>query len=163
MFRPASCLLLLLTLVLAAVPAQAGEYLGEHFALTIPEGWVKSDEAPDDGVFVVVMQEQATDCMVSVTLRPTALSARELCDDTVSHMKGKGFKLTGPVQDGAAWRLAFTQRRTGLCGEQIFSANGGMGAILSVFAMKAEHLDHAKDALRKHFRAVNTALFPTAF
>ncbi len=163
MYRYACCFVLLLAMSLLAAGAGAAEVSSEHFSLTVPEGWVKADETPDDGVFVAVLQESATGCMVSVTVRPAAMSAKELCDETVGNMKGKGFKMQEPVQDGASWRISFSQKRTGMYGEQLFSAAGGTGTILSVFATRADLLDHARTVLRENFRPVNGEIFPTAF
>lgn len=139
--------------------AFAGEVNTENFSLSLPSGWELAQPVQSShGASMVMVQNTAAQCAVSIALFPISLSAADLASQTLANMKVGGFTVAEPRASGDSYLCEFSQDQTkGIC---YFTSNGKSGSVVTIVG---SGMEAAKELLNKHFRPTAPGLFPASF
>lgn len=160
MNRIASALVCGLVSVFLASSALAKEIKTESFVFNVPDSW-EYKTAQTQGVDMVVMQEKASNTIMTITITPLAMSAKDFAGQSAVNMKDGGFTVSEPSPLGNAYMV--TLQKQAMSGVTYMCSNGKMVSAILVLAASPDSVEKAREVLKKGFKALDTGLYPSTF
>lgn len=160
MNKVASVLMCGLVSVFLASSAWAKEIKTENFVFTVPDSW-EHTTAQSQGVDMVVMQEKASNTIMTITLTPVAMSAKDFATQSAANMKNGGFDVSELSPIGDSYML--TLKKQGMTGVTYMSSNGKAASAIMVLAASPASIEKARELLKKGFKPLDAALYPSTF
>lgn len=149
----------LLGILLCASAALAAEVKTDHFTLNLPSGWTQPQPVQSaQGATMAILQNAAEQTVVTVTITPVPLPAKDLATQTLANMKAAGFTVSEPVASGDTYVGEFSKDQAK--GISYFSANGKLGSVITIMGAS---LDAGKKMLKDNLKPADSKLFPTDF
>lgn len=149
----------LMGVVFCAGTALAEEIKTDFFTLTLADGWVQPQPVQSvNGATMVMVQNTTSGTVVTVTVTPAPLPAKDLASQTTANMTSAGFTVSEVRAAGDSCVAEFSQGQAR--GVSYFSSNGQKGSVVTIMGIST---DSGREMLQKHFKAKDAALFPAAF
>ena len=157
------CLALLASFCLVTA-AQAEEISNEFFVLNVPNGWQKTiSPTQANGALVVLVQNPKEKIVVSVSITPVKMPAKQLAEVTAKNMQAGGFTVAKPVQQGDTYTVEFKQNAQNTSGIHYFSSNGERGGVVTIMAPSASQIAKGKLFVQENLKPVDAKLFPAKY
>ena len=157
------CLVLLASFCLVTA-AQAEEISNEFFVLNVPSGWQKTiSPTQANGALVVLVQNPKEKVVVSVSITPVKMPAKQLAEVTAKNMQAGGWTVSEPVQQGDSFTVDFKQEGKKLLGIHYFSSNGERGGVVTIMAPSIAQIAKGKLFVQENLKPADARLFPVKY
>ena len=136
----------------------------EFFAINVPDGWQKTiSPTQANGALLVLVQNNKENIVVSVSITPVNMSARQLAEQTSQNMKAGGWTVSEPVQQGDSFTVDFKQEGKKLLGIHYFSSNGERGGVVTIMAPSIAQIAKGKLFVQENLKPADARLFPVKY
>ena len=154
----------LLAFACLATTACAEKISNEFFAINVPDGWQKTiSPTQANGALLVLVQNNKENIVVSVSITPVNMSARQLAEQTSQNMQAGGWTVSEPVQQGDSFTVDFKQEGKKLLGIHYFSSNGERGGVVTIMAPSIAQIAKGKLFVQENLKPVDAKLFPAKY
>ena len=143
-----------------ASSAFAKEIKTENFVFNVPDSW-EHTTAQSQGVDMVLLQEKASNTVMTITLTPVAMSAKDFATQSAAAMKNGGLTVSELSPIGNAYML--TIEKQGMTGVTYMASNGKAASAIMVLSPAPASIEKAKDLLKKGFKPLDPELYPSTF
>ncbi|MBO4301121.1 MAG: hypothetical protein J5861_05920 [Desulfovibrio sp.] len=148
-------MLTLFVLMTAEVPPVTAQetIMTPYFTIILPEAWsMPHPVAEGDGTVFALFVNKQDGSLVTITVTPGSLSAREVAIQTTTSLKRQqGVESSQPVEQNGLYMTTFV--KSGIEGTSWYGSNGKQFAVTTVMGKDGA-------ALLKDLKPVDAALFP---
>ncbi|HJD96311.1 hypothetical protein [Mailhella massiliensis] len=128
--------------------------------LNVPDSW-EHTTAQSQGVDMVLLQEKASNTIMTITLTPIAMSAKDFATQSAANMKNGGFTVSEVSPIGNAYMV--TLQKQGMTGVTYMGSNGKAASAIMVLSASPDSIEKAKELLKKGFKPLDPDLYPSSF